>query len=157
MKKIVFIAFLLLLLIGCKTRNAIIQVPIKTVERRVSTLVPIYIPGDSALLRAVFECDSLNNVLLKGISEQKGGNVGSTIGFKDGVLDYKADFKPDTVFIPSDTVYIEKDVPYFVEVPKIEYRQTSWQSFLVWIGKITLIIAAVWGGWKLIKRKLKPI
>lgn len=157
MKKIVFIVFLLLLLIGCKTRHAVIQVPLKTVERKVSTLVPIYIPGDSALLRAVFECDSLNNVLLKGISEQKGGNVSSVIEFKDGVMDYKADFKPDTVFVPSDTVYIEKDVPYFVEVPKVEYRQTPWQAFLGWTGKITLIIAAVLGGWKLIKRKLKPI
>lgn len=143
MKKIVFIAFLLLL-IGCKTKHSVIQVPVKTVERKVSTLVPIYIPGDSALLRTVFECDSLNNVLLKGISEQKGGNVGSTIRFKDGVMDYKADFKPDTVWLPSDTIYIEKDVPFFVKVPKVEYRQTKFQAIFFYIGLITAVALGVW-------------
>ncbi|BBD46667.1 Hypothetical protein PEIBARAKI_6660 [Petrimonas sp. IBARAKI] len=143
MKKIVFIAFLLLL-IGCKTKHPVIQVPVKTVERKVSTLVPIYIPGDSALLRTVFECDSLNNVLLKGISEQKGGNVGSTIRFKDGVMDYKADFKPDTVWLPSDTIYIEKDVPFLVKVPKVEYRQTKFQAIFFYIGLITAVALGVW-------------
>ncbi|MEA4950749.1 MAG: hypothetical protein VB068_14065 [Petrimonas sp.] len=148
MKKIVFIVFLLLLLIGCKTRHAVIQVPLKTVERKVSTLVPIYIPGDSALLRAVFECDSLNNVLLKGISEQKGGNVGSTIGFKDGVMDYKADFKPDTVYLPSDTIYTEKEVPVIIEVPKVEYRLTGIQSVFFYIG---LLATGVFAGWLISK------
>lgn len=156
MKKIAYIALLLFTLVGCKTRQPIIRVPVKTVERRVTTLVPFRIPGDSALLRAVFECDSLYNVLLKGISEQKGGNVGSSVNFKDGALDYKANFKADTVWIRSDTIYTEIEVPVIVEVPKVEYRQKPWQIFFGIVGKISLALAALWGGWKLIKQKLKP-
>lgn len=119
--------------------------------------MPFYVQGDSALLRAVFECDSMYNVLLTEFNETKGGNTGSQIGFKDGVLDYRADFKPDTVWLPVDTIYTEKEIPVLVEVPKVEYRQTSWQVFLGWTGKIALLLIALWGGWKLIKRKLKPI
>lgn len=156
MKKVIYI-LIATALIGCKAKQPVISVPVKTVERKVTTLVPFYIPGDSALLRAVFECDSLNRVLLKGIKDAKGSNVETDFEFKDGALDYKAKFKPDTVYVPSDTVFTEKEIPVIVEVPKVEYRQTSWQSFLGWVGKITLIIAAIWGGWKIFKRKLKPI
>lgn len=156
MKKAIFI-LLIIMLTGCKAKRPIIQVPIKTFERKITTLVPVFIPGDSALLRAVFECDSLNNVLLKYFNETKGSNTGSKIGFKDGVLNYRADFKPDTVYLPSDTIYTEKEVPVLVEVPKVEYRQTGFQNFLSWAGGITLLLIALWGSWKLIKRKLKPI
>ena len=97
------------LLFSCKAKRPIIQVPVKTVERKVTTLVPIAVPGDSALLRAVFECDSLNRVLLKDIKEAKGNKVWSEIYFKDGKLNYKAKFNPDTVYVPSDTVYFEKE------------------------------------------------
>lgn len=156
MKKAIFILSAIVL-ISCKVKQPVIQVPIKTLERKITTLVPFYIQGDSALLRAVFECDSMNNVLLKGFKDSKGGNVNTDLNFKDGALDYRADFKPDTVYLPSDTIYTEKEIPVLVEVPKVEYRQTSWQIFLGWTGKIALLLIAFWGGWKLIKRKIKPI
>ncbi len=154
MKRLAFI-FLITLLIGCKTNEPVIQIPVKTVERKVTTYVPIPVPGDSALLRAVFECDSLSRVLLKDLEEIKGGKVGSAFGFKNGVLDYRADFKPDTAYMPSDTVYTEKEVPVPVEVEKVEYRQTAFQNFLSWTGGITLALIALWGGWILLKRKFK--
>ena len=99
-------------------RETVIQPYVKTVERKVTTLVPIHVPGDSTLLRAVFECDSLNRVLLKDLAEVKGGKVGSAFGFKNGVLDYRADFKPDTAYLPSDTVFTEKEVPVQVEAKR---------------------------------------
>ena len=138
------------LISGCKSKLPVIQVPIKTVERKVTTLVPVYIPGDSALLRAVFECDSLNRVLLKDFKDFKGRAVGTELQFKDGVLDYKANFKPDTVYLPSDTVYIEKEVPIIVEVPKVEYRQTKFQKVFFYIGLIT---AVAFGAWLVIQLK----
>ena len=144
------------LVTACRVpRETVIQPYVKTVERKVTTLVPIHVPGDSTLLRAVFECDSLNRVLLKDLAEVKGGKVGSAFGFKNGVLDYRADFKPDTAYLPSDTVFTEKEVPVQVEVEKVEYRQTAFQNFLSWTGGIALALFALWGGWKLLKRKLK--
>lgn len=144
-KTILKILFCCLLLTGCKAKSPILQMPpLKTVERKVTTLVPVFVPGDSALLHAVFECDSLNNILLKGFNEIKGSNIGSKISFNNGVLDYKADFKPDTVWLPNDTIYIEKDVPFLVKVPKVEYRQTKFQAIFFYIGLITAVALGVW-------------
>lgn len=58
----------------------------------------------------------------------------------------------DTVRI-SDSVYME--VPYLVEVPKVEYRQTIIQQILSKTGGIALLLLALAGIWKLIKMKLK--
>lgn len=155
MKRLIIIPVLLLLLLGCRCKQPAVQVPVKTLERKVTTLVPVAVPGDSTLLRAVFECDSLNNVILKQLDERKSKNMQSGFLFTNGKLNYKAETKPDTVYIPSDTIYLEKEIPVFKEIEKVEYRQTSWQVILGWIGKITLIMAVLWGGWKLIKRNLK--
>lgn len=147
MKKVLYI-FIAVAFIGCKAKQPIISVPVKTFERKVTTLVPFYIPGDSALLRAVFECDSLNRVLLKGIKDAKGSNVETDFEFKDGALDYKAKFKPDTVYVPSDTIEIERDVPLILEVPKVEYRMTRFQRVFFYIG---LIVAGFFAGWLITK------
>lgn len=132
------------MLFGCKSKQPVIQVPVKTVERKVSTLVPVAIPGDSAMLRAVFECDSLNRLLIKDFNEVKGNKVSSEVGFKNGVLNYRAYFKPDTAYLPSDTIYTEKEIPIIVEVDKVQYRQTKFQIVFFYIGLITAIAAAVW-------------
>lgn len=143
------------MLAGCRSTPPPIQVPVKTVERRVTTLVPVSVHGDSATLRALFECDSLRNVVLRDLSEQKSKNMQTGFDFKDGLLNYNAKTEPDTVWIPADTVYIEKDIPLVIKVPQTEYRQTEWQVFFSRVGQITLLIIALWGVWKLIKQKFK--
>lgn len=137
------------LLLGCKTPRTVVPGAVKTVERKVTTLVPVFIPGDSALLRMVFECDSLNNVLLKSFKENKGGRVGSDLQFNDGVLDYKVEYKPDTVYLPSDTIFTEREVPVIVETVKEEYRMTKFQTAFFYTGLITAVFTAAWLGFKL--------
>lgn len=151
MKKIIILS-LIALLAGCKTRQTpVIQVPVKTVERRVTTLVPVVVPGDSAVLRARFECDSLNNVLLKGIAELKSRNMSSDFSFNDGILEYGTKTRPDTVYLPSDTVYSEKEIPVPVEVEKETNVLTKWQMIRIWIGNIILSVMAGLSGYGLFK------
>ena len=133
---------------GCKSAK-VTQIPVRTVERVTERLVPIEVPGDSAVLVALFECDSLNRVLLKDFKDFKGRAVGTKLQFKDGKLDYRADFKPETVYLPSKTVEIEKEVPVMVEVPKVEYRQTKMQRVFFYIGLVSVVMAAVWLGVKI--------
>ena len=143
------------LVTACRVpRETVIQPYVKTVERKVTTLVPIHVPGDSTLLRAVFECDSLNRVLLKDLAEVKGGKVGSAFGFKNGVLDYRADFKPDTAYLPSDSFH-GKGGPGPGGSRKGGVPANGISNFLSWTGGIALALFALWGGWKLLKRKLK--
>lgn len=151
MRKYIFI-LIILLLAGCKARQAQIVTPsLKTVERKVSTLIPVYIQGDSATLRAWFECDSLNNVLLKGIDEAKSKNMQSGVNFHDGVLYYNAKTQPDTVHLPSNTIYKEREIPVTVEIEKEVNVLTKWQTIRLWIADIIMALLSVLGGWKLLK------
>lgn len=137
---------IVLLTLGCKARPPVINIPplAKHFERTTTKLIPFFITGDSTVLRAYFECDSLNNVLMKGLSESKSPRVDSDIEFNDGVLDYKAKVQPDTVYLPSDSVFIEKEVPYPVEVDRIVYQQTRLQRIFYMIGIISTTAGAVW-------------
>ena len=142
-------------LLGCKSSKPLIQVPIKTVERRVTTLVPFLIPGDSVTMQAYFECDSLNNVLLKEMSEQKGRRMNTDIDFKDGKLNYKAELKPDTVYLPQDSVIVDREVPVIVKVPVETNRLTSWQEFRIKLGDALIGLLVLFGVYSFIKQKFK--
>ncbi|HBG39908.1 MAG TPA: hypothetical protein DDW85_00675 [Porphyromonadaceae bacterium] len=107
------------------------------------------------MLTAYFECDSLNNVLLKTVAEQKSKRVASDVGFKDGRLNYKATTDRDTVYLPSDTIYFDKEVPVPVEIEKEVNVLTKWQAIRIWIGNIVLIILFALAGWKVFKLYLK--
>lgn len=135
--KIKLVAILtILVLVGCKSQSHLIQVPVKTVERRVTTLVPFQIHGDSATLQAYFECDSLNNVLMKEINEGKSKNISTEHSFKNGSLNYKAKTQPDTMWLTSDTIYTEKQVPFEVEVPVVEVKMSGFQRLFFIIGLV---------------------
>lgn len=117
-------------------------------------LVPYRMPGDSVLMKAVFECDSANNVLLTSLEETK-SQLTTAFKWRDGVLDYRVVKPPDTVWLPSDSVIIEKEIPITVEVPKIEYRQTKWQQLRTRVGDIALIVVVLLGVWRGFKGFLK--
>lgn len=107
--------------------------------------MPVRIPGDSATLRAYFECDSLNNVLLKEISERKSKNISTGHSFKNGVLDYIAQTLPDTVWMQSDTIFLSEEIPVEVEVPVVEIKMSTFQRVFFVIGLIAagFILASI--------------
>lgn len=140
---------------GCKARQAAITVPVQTVEKITERLIPVEIPGDSTLFTALLYCDSLNEVRLLEISELKSKRMQTELSLSGGELSYKAVTKPDTVYIPGTTIEINREVPVFVDVPVVEYRQTDLQILSGWIGKLALILALLWGVYKLIQKKFK--
>lgn len=63
-------------------------------------LVPVYLSPDSALLTALFECDSTGRVLMRQVEELKGKVMETDLSFKDGKLDYKAKSPPTRSMYP---------------------------------------------------------
>lgn len=110
-----------------------VQVPVKTVEREVTRLIPYRLPGDSVLMQARFECDSANNVLMTSLEETK-SKLTTAFKFRGGVLDYRAMKPPDTVWLKSDSVILKKEVPVIVEVPTVEYRLNWFQKLFFYFG-----------------------
>ena len=153
MKKIVFLFVISALLISCKSKRHVVEVPVKTVEKVTERLVEIQLPADSAWLTAYLECDRTNQVILRGLSERKSEGVLSDLKFTNGVLDYRAktNAAPHKATVRDSIVY--KEIPVTVEVPVVEYRQTRWQAFTSKIGNISLLLLLLFGAWKLIKIK----
>ncbi|SFL10069.1 hypothetical protein SAMN05216357_112127 [Porphyromonadaceae bacterium KH3CP3RA] len=78
--------------------------------------------------------------------------MASDFSFNDGVLEYGTKTQPDTVYIPSDTIYMDKEIPVPVEVEKKVNVLTKFQSIRIWIGNIILSVISgmlVYGLFKL--------
>jgi len=158
MKKLIILLFALALLIGCKTQKQIIQeVPIQYKERIVERLVPVKVADDSLSMKALFECDSLNNVVMKQLTEAKSKGVASNFDFINGMLNYHVVALHDTVYIPGKETTITKDVPVRVEVVTEVNKLTAWQRGQIHIGRLFLTLLMGYGVYRLLKWKLKLI
>jgi hypothetical protein len=104
------------------------------------TLIPIAVPSDSLTLRALFECDSMNNVLMKNISESKTNNVSTLIGFSNGILTYKATSKPDSVHVKQKEKY--SNTKTTVTINKTTTKKVC--GFLWWTGFAFWICVLLW-------------
>lgn len=116
-------------------------------------LVPVYLSPDSALMTALFECDSMGQVVLKAYNELKSKGVETGLNFENGRLDYQAKVKPDTVYIPAkdSIIYVPYEIEVVKEVNRLTWRQQTW----IYIGKALLSLAALWLGLKGIQKLLK--
>lgn len=144
----VTVLLLPLLLASCSTPKQLIkEVPIQYKEKVVERLVPYEVPADSSILKAWFECDSLNQVVLKQFSEQK-GKLESALNFSKGQLTYEANFIHDTIWVKSDTVYKEREVPVKVTVETEVNRLTKWQAFQIMGFRIMFIALGIYIAWR---------
>lgn len=114
-------------------------------------LVPVYLPPDSALLTALFECDSNNRVILKAYDELKSAGMDSRLAFEDGRLDYALEAVHDTVYLPAKDSIVYVPRPVEVEVNRLTWWQETWMR----IGKISISILALLLGLKGVRKLLK--
>lgn len=105
-------------------------------------MVPVPVPGDSSLLTALFACDSLNNVYLMQMSEQKGKRMQSDLLFENNRLSYKTVYKHDTLYVPVADTIRDTELPIMVSVPVEVNRLKWWQKALAWSGAAFLLYAA---------------
>jgi hypothetical protein len=136
----------------------LVPVPIQTKIRVTEHLEPVQLPGDSVNIAALFECNELNQVILKELKEAKSKRVQSDFTFNSGQLKYSATTKPDTVYIHGKDSIVEREVPIRVDVPgPTEYinKLTWWQSTQIKVGRILFFIVLAFGLFMLLKWKLK--
>lgn len=80
-------------------------------EKRVTSLTPVFLPPDTALLRAQLECDSLGKVYIKHLTSLSGRNkeLSARLDFV-GMLCAETVIRRDTIYIPSTTCsYVRHD------------------------------------------------
>lgn len=132
---------------SCKTKQPVVTdsevISEKSIEK--DKLTPVAIPGETTRLKALFECDSLNRVLLINFNELKSKNMNSNLSFANGQLDYAAQTEPDTIFIKSTDhwYYINRHIKRTVTIlQNVPVEVNKW-GFLDWVGLLTLIAGAV--------------
>ncbi|NDW10956.1 hypothetical protein [Dysgonomonas sp. 520] len=142
------------ILMGCKSPQQT-QIAIETKEKVVERLVPYALPPDSSSIYALFECDSLNNVYLKELHDQKTSGWHGSFSFNNGAFKYDLNKPPDTVYVPAKDSVVYKEVPVEV-VKEVEVnKQTDWQIIKGWLGILMLVQIGVLALKYFIKWKLK--
>ena len=156
MKKYLFIFCLYSLLFALPSCKPVEKITTTTENLSIQKdkLTPVAVPGEKTNLRARFECDSLNNVLLKNFNELKSKNMNSFFSFANGELDYTAQTQPDTVFIPSTDYwyYVNQRINTTYTITKKVPIEVPVYGFLWWTGLLFWIAITAFAGFKLVTK-----
>ncbi|MHB9003514.1 MAG: hypothetical protein ACYC6C_05560 [Coriobacteriia bacterium] len=136
--KNILLLLLVLFIVGCKTTQ---YVPIETKTEVRERIVPVDVPADSSSYFALLECDSLNQIYIKELHEQKTEHVTDTFVLYKNKLLVKFKSAPGELKVIVRDSIIEREVPYPVKGDtQIVYEQYWYQKALMIIGIIALIM-----------------
>lgn len=135
---------------SCKTPQPIVQEVTKevVVEREVRDTIVTILP-DSASIKALLECDSAGNVLIKELQEVQGKNVSLQAQLKNTnkgtaiVIDCKQDSLEKVIAIQEEQIK-ELNSNKQTEVKEVKYIPAfyKWSAWVCW-GMIAIIILRI--------------
>lgn len=153
--RFIVLAPLMCLLVFCSCRTKYVPVNGQKDSVVVEKLVEVQLPPDSATIQALLECDENGKVVLAwlDIANSKNAQAQLTIDSLGNLL-AKMKTQPDTVYLPSKEVTVNKEV----QVPyPVEKELTKWQKFRIdfggWAIGIVVITILVVVGWMVYKLK----
>ena len=155
----VCVAMLVWMLQACRTPQPIVQTEVKEVviEREVRDTI-VTIAPDSASIKALLECDSTGNVLIKELEETQGKNVALEMALKNKqtnkgtalVIDCKADSLQVLVDKYKEELSQVSDNKQ-VETIEVKYIP-SFVKWLAWVGGVSILLALLLVVLKVYKR-----
>ena len=132
---------------SCRTTQPIVQTEVKEVlvERTITDTI-VTIAPDSASIKALLECDSAGNVLIKELQEIQGKNVSLALALKNsqkgkpiGTLsvDCKQDSLEKVIALKDETI---KELSNNKQVETIEVKYIpDFVKWLAWIGGAAIL------------------
>ena len=145
---IVLAPLMCLLVFFCSCRTKYVPVEGQKDSIVVEKLVEVQLPPDSATIRALLECDENGKVVLAWLDIVNSKNAQAQLTIDSlGNLLAKMKTQPDTVYLPSKEVTVNKEV----QVPyPVEKELTKWQQFRMdfggWAIGIVIITILIVGG-----------
>lgn len=142
------IAGMLLFFVGCKTPQPIVQTEVKevVVEREVRDTI-VTIQPDSASIKALLECDSAGNVLIKELQEEQGKNVALQAQLKNTnkgttiVIDCKQDSLERVIALQNEKIS-ELSNNKQTETIEVKYIP-DFVKWLAWIGAAAILYVLI--------------
>ena len=121
-----------LCLVGCRTRIKYVPIESSTDSIYIDRLIPYPLPIDSVSIRALLECDENGKVVLRWLDIANTKNIELQFVI-DSLGQVIADMrvKPDTLYLPSREIYVDRRVE--VPVP-VEKQLSRWEQFKMDIG-----------------------
>ncbi|MDR2920172.1 MAG: hypothetical protein LBV72_12520 [Tannerella sp.] len=144
MKALKFLAVFLtciFFLLACKTRKEIVYEQ-KRDSVYIQRLVPITLPADTARVKALLECNAQGRVIANQLEIETTRNMQLTFLLDSiGNLRVQTIIDYDTIYIPSDSIYIKSVYTEFINIP-VEVPLSRWESFLLKFGRAAFWIVA---------------
>ena len=149
---------IMLAMFGCKAPQPIMQEKIVEVERVVTkTDTIVTILPDSASIKALLECDSAGNVLIKELQEAQGKNVSLALALKNLKgkpatlsVDCKQDSLEKVIALKDETI---KEMSNNKQVETIEVKYIpAFVKVMAWIGGALSLLLLLWVVLKVYKR-----
>lgn len=138
---IVLAPLMCLLVFFCSCRTKYVPVEGQKDSIVVEKLVEVQLPPDSATIRALLECDENGKVVLSWLDIVNSKNAQAQLTIDSlGNLLAKMKTQPDTVYLPSKEVTVNKEV----QVPyPVEKELTKWQKLCVNVGGWAIVIVII--------------
>ena len=136
-------------MVSCKTPQPIVQTEIKevVVERTITDTI-VTIEPDSASIKALLECDSAGNVLIKELEEVQGKNVSLALALKNLKgkpatlsVDCKQDSLEKVIALKDETI---KELTNNKQVETIEVKYIpDIVKWFAWVGAFFVVFYLV--------------
>lgn len=145
------------LMTACKTPQPIVQTEVKEVivEREVRDTI-VTIAPDSASIKALLECDSAGNVLIKELEEAQGKNVALQAQLRNTnkgaaiMIDCKQDSLERVIALQNEKIQ-ELNNNKQTETIEVKYIP-SFVKWLAWIGAGAILLVVLWVVLKVYRR-----
>jgi len=138
----VLILSLLLILTGCASmRPRLVQSDTVRVVTEVPKDSIVFLPADSSVLKAWFECDSLNHVIMTGMETASGDKVTQSATFDSGVWIVKAHVDSLSIYLKWKERHEKIKVTNTVE--KVIVKKPAWLLWLAGIGTGAILILII--------------
>lgn len=145
------------LMTACKTPQPIVQTEVKEVviEREVRDTI-VTIAPDSASIKALLECDSAGNVLIKELQEEQGKNVSLQAQLKNTnkgtalVIDCKQDSLEKVIALQNEKIQ-ELNNNKQTETIEVKYIP-AFVKVMAWIGGALTLLLLIWVVLKVYRR-----
>lgn len=131
----------LLVFFSCRTKYVPVESSADSIV--VEKLVEVQLPPDSSTIRALLECDENGKVVLNWLDIANSRNAQAQLTIDSlGNLLAKMKTQPDTVYLPSKEVTVNKEVkvPY-----PVEKELTKWEMLCINVGgwAISIVIITI--------------
>jgi hypothetical protein len=145
----ILVAMMVWMLQGCKSPQPIVQTEVKevVVEREVRDTIVTILP-DSASIKALLECDSAGNVLIRELQEAQGKNVKLQLSLEqasgNGVVtvECKQDSLERVIALQNEKIS-ELSNNKQTETIEVKYIPDI-VKWLAWIGAGAILLAVLW-------------